>query len=76
MTGSKKISADSILEYFEPLYNFLKTENKKYEHYFYKYPEPEINICNLEWDERLLQNFKISRGPAFACIQKYIGWCE
>ncbi|XP_018577093.1 angiotensin-converting enzyme-like isoform X2 [Anoplophora glabripennis] len=31
LTGTKKVSAEPLLEYFEPLYKFLKTENEKAE---------------------------------------------
>lgn len=31
LTGTKEVSAEPLLEYFEPLYEFLKTENEKAE---------------------------------------------
>lgn len=29
LTGSKKVTAEPLLEYFDPLYKFLKRENEK-----------------------------------------------
>lgn len=29
LTGSKEVSAEPLLEYFDPLYKFLKSENEK-----------------------------------------------
>ncbi|KAJ8935485.1 hypothetical protein NQ314_012777, partial [Rhamnusium bicolor] len=69
MTGSKKLSAEPILEYFEPLYKFLKAENEKYEYYLR--PQPKPNICDLEFKGRMSQRSKIRNDPPFACIQKH-----
>lgn len=41
LTGTKKVSADPLLEYFEPLYKFLKAENEKAE------PTVRVNIFVL-----------------------------
>ncbi|KAJ8984249.1 hypothetical protein NQ317_007481 [Molorchus minor] len=44
LTGSKTVSAEPLLEYFEPLYHFLKTENEKFEHFIRELIRPRVRV--------------------------------
>ncbi|KAJ8984248.1 hypothetical protein NQ317_007480 [Molorchus minor] len=47
MTGYNTISVDPLLEYFEPLYRFLKEENKEFEEFIRELIEPRIKIPDI-----------------------------
>ncbi|KAJ8943308.1 hypothetical protein NQ318_004749 [Aromia moschata] len=44
MTGSKEVSAEPLLEYFEPLYEFLKSENEKIENFLRQFFRPRVRV--------------------------------
>ncbi|KAJ8935481.1 hypothetical protein NQ314_012773 [Rhamnusium bicolor] len=48
MTGSKMATAEPLLEYFGPLYNFLKRENGKYDNYL-KF-KPKFKKIFVPWN--------------------------
>ncbi|KAJ8984247.1 hypothetical protein NQ317_007479 [Molorchus minor] len=66
LTGNKTISAEPLLEYFEPLHTFLKGENGEYERFLSELIDPRIEVPNVSgllfsFDEIKEEDFRRSR---------------